>query len=491
MCVLAHPDDESLGTGGTLAKYAAEGVETYLVTATRGERGRFGDSTESPGPDVVGRDARSGASGGGEGARRPRGAASRLSGRRARQRRSGGSARGDRRPSPPRQPHVVITFGPDGAYGHPDHIAISQLTTAAIVAPRSDVARAVADASRLEAVLHRLEREDMGGVSGGAEEARRRPSTASSGRSSPWPDWAITTLIDTSAVWPTVWRAVQCHETQMSIYKNLASAAGGRPSRVCGARRSSIASFSLVNGGRAPRVGSVRGTAMTPNATSRARSPDLATGDDAGAVPRRSDIASSIRSPSGWRRCRMARDARRVAGRGAAGAQRGPWRCRRRAPKPRALLERATELLFEHSLFNGHPRFFGYITSSPAPIGVLGDLLAAAINQNVGAWRLSPMATEIEAQTVRWIAELIGFPTDAGGLLVSGGNMANFVCFLAARAAKAGGTCARRACRRIGRRWRSTPRPKRTPGFRKPPISSASAPTRSAGFRSTSSSAWT
>ena len=43
MCVLAHPDDESLGTGGTLAKYAAEGVATYLVTATRGERGRFGE----------------------------------------------------------------------------------------------------------------------------------------------------------------------------------------------------------------------------------------------------------------------------------------------------------------------------------------------------------------------------------------------------------------------------------------------------------------
>ena len=100
------------------------------------------------------------------------------------------------------------------------------------------------------------------------------------------------------------------------------------------------------------------------------------------------------------------------------------------------LLEEASRLLFEHSLFNGHPRFFGYITSSPAPIGALGDLLAAAVNQNVGAWRLSPMATEIEAQTVRWIAELIGFPIDAGGLMVSGGNMANFVGFLAARTAK-------------------------------------------------------
>ena len=102
------------------------------------------------------------------------------------------------------------------------------------------------------------------------------------------------------------------------------------------------------------------------------------------------------------------------------------------------LLRRASHALFEHSLFNGHPRFFGYITSSPAPIGMLGDLLAAAVNPNMGAWALSPLATEIELQTVRWIAELIGYPTASGGLLVSGGNMANFVCFLAARAARAG-----------------------------------------------------
>ena len=101
------------------------------------------------------------------------------------------------------------------------------------------------------------------------------------------------------------------------------------------------------------------------------------------------------------------------------------------------LVSDAAGLLFDHSLFNGHPRFFGYITSSPAPIGMLGDFLAAALNQNVGAWGLAPLATEIEGQAVRWIAELIGFPTNCGGLLVSGGNMANFVCFLAARAAKA------------------------------------------------------
>jgi glutamate/tyrosine decarboxylase-like PLP-dependent enzyme len=101
------------------------------------------------------------------------------------------------------------------------------------------------------------------------------------------------------------------------------------------------------------------------------------------------------------------------------------------------LFDEATGLLFDHSLFNGHPRFWGYITSSAAPIGTLADLLAAAVNPNVGAAVLSPIATEIEAQTIRWIADLIGYPRSCGGLLVSGGNMANFVCFLAARKAKA------------------------------------------------------
>src|SRR5215831_10372046 len=59
---------------------------------------------------------------------------------------------------------------------------------------------------------------------------------------------------------------------------------------------------------------------------------------------------------------------------------------------PERLLEEAAELLFAHSLYNGHPSFFGYITSSAAPIGVLGDLLAASVNANVGGFTLSPMA---------------------------------------------------------------------------------------------------
>jgi aromatic-L-amino-acid decarboxylase len=102
------------------------------------------------------------------------------------------------------------------------------------------------------------------------------------------------------------------------------------------------------------------------------------------------------------------------------------------------MVDEVADTLFQHSLFNGHPRFWGYITSGPSPIGVLADLVASAVNSNVGAWKLAPVATEIEAQTVRWVAELIGYPADCGGLMVSGGNMANFVCFLAARRAQVG-----------------------------------------------------
>ena len=55
MCVLAHPDDEALGNGGILARYASEGIETYLVTATRGERGWFGREEEYPGLEALGK----------------------------------------------------------------------------------------------------------------------------------------------------------------------------------------------------------------------------------------------------------------------------------------------------------------------------------------------------------------------------------------------------------------------------------------------------
>ena len=100
------------------------------------------------------------------------------------------------------------------------------------------------------------------------------------------------------------------------------------------------------------------------------------------------------------------------------------------------LLAEVTPFLIEHSLHNGHPRFFGYITSSAAPLGALADLLASAINQNCGLRDLSPAANEIEMQSVQWLAELVGYPAPCGGIMVSGGNMANILALLAARHAR-------------------------------------------------------
>lgn len=97
------------------------------------------------------------------------------------------------------------------------------------------------------------------------------------------------------------------------------------------------------------------------------------------------------------------------------------------------LLSSTADLLFEHSLLNGHPKFLGYITSSAAPIGAFADLLASSVNPNVGAQILSPVATEIEKQTIKWLAEFIGVSPTYGGILVSGGSMANFTAFVAAR----------------------------------------------------------
>jgi aromatic-L-amino-acid decarboxylase len=100
------------------------------------------------------------------------------------------------------------------------------------------------------------------------------------------------------------------------------------------------------------------------------------------------------------------------------------------------IVNRAADLLLNYSLLNGHPKFFGYITSSAAPIGALADLLAAAVNPNVGAHVLSPVATAIEKQVIKWLGAFIGLPVSFDGILVSGGNMANFTAFFAAIHAK-------------------------------------------------------
>ena len=242
MCVLAHPDDESLGTGGTLAKYAAEGVETFLVTATRGERGRFGRRRRSPGADVVGRvrEAELLAAAKELGVREvtllgyPDGALDRCDHAAAQQVIAGHLRR--------IRPQVVITFGPEGAYGHPDHIAIWQLTTAAIVRS-ADREFAV---SKL--YLHRVERADVGRVPGGAQ---KLTSTVDGVERQvvPSPDWAITTRIDTSAVWPTVWRAVSVPSDADEHLREPRELPAEHQRSLWGTQEF-YRVFSLVNGGR-------------------------------------------------------------------------------------------------------------------------------------------------------------------------------------------------------------------------------------------------
>jgi LmbE family N-acetylglucosaminyl deacetylase len=257
--VLAHPDDESLGVGGTLAKYASEGVDVFLLTATRGERGRFHghrpEESQHPGPSALA-EIREG---------ELRAAASVLGVRHV-------SLldypdqhvdRADPREAIERivtelrrvRPHVVVTFGPDGAYGHPDHIAISQFTTAAIVAAadaafvcgRDDAASPPHSASKFyylawPASTWGAYQAAVGNLYSTVDAVERHAT--------PWPDWAITTSIDARSVWATVWRAAACHESQLAGYARLKDLAPAQHEDLWG-RQSFYRVFSTVNGGRA------------------------------------------------------------------------------------------------------------------------------------------------------------------------------------------------------------------------------------------------
>jgi glutamate/tyrosine decarboxylase-like PLP-dependent enzyme len=93
--------------------------------------------------------------------------------------------------------------------------------------------------------------------------------------------------------------------------------------------------------------------------------------------------------------------------------------------------------ILPHSARQGSPRWFGFVNGSGTQIGALADALASTLNPNVGGWRASPAATEVERQTVRWLAELLGYPTDCGGVFVSGGTMANVTALRTALRARA------------------------------------------------------
>jgi LmbE family N-acetylglucosaminyl deacetylase len=256
MAVLAHPDDESLGFGGTLARYSSEEVETHLVTATRGERGRFFSPDRKTEPAEVGRvrEAELRAASAMLGVREvfilgyPDGAVDQIDAA------TGIAAivRHIRRV----RPHVVVTFGPDGAYGHPDHIAISQFATAAVVCA-ADAGYDAGDGSagdrspahRVAKLYYLAWRNEKWAA---YQAALRKLTSMVDGvarQATPWPDWAVTTVIDTSAYWPVVWKAVCCHQTQMSIYGQLEQLSEEQQRALWGSQEFYRA-CSAVNGGR-------------------------------------------------------------------------------------------------------------------------------------------------------------------------------------------------------------------------------------------------
>lgn len=250
MGVLAHPDDESLATGGVLAKYAAEGVETYLLTATRGERGWWGRAEDNPGLTELGRirEAELRAAARALGLREvvlldyidgeldqadPIEAAVKIAAQLRRVR-----------------PDVVITFDPDGVYGHPDHIAISQLTMAAIVlaadATHADGGRPPHRVSKLyyrtftaaHLAAYQVAFGDLVMHIDGKER-----------RAVGWPEWAVTTRVDTGAYWPQVWAAVEKHCSQLPGYQKLKNLPTEHHRNLWGVQ-TYYRAFSLVNGGR-------------------------------------------------------------------------------------------------------------------------------------------------------------------------------------------------------------------------------------------------
>jgi glutamate/tyrosine decarboxylase-like PLP-dependent enzyme len=97
------------------------------------------------------------------------------------------------------------------------------------------------------------------------------------------------------------------------------------------------------------------------------------------------------------------------------------------------LLEIFRDVVVDGSRHNGHPRFFGYVSSPGTAVAALADLLASVLNANLPAWRSAPAPTELERLTIDWIKEALGYPPAAGGLFTSGGSMANLAALAAAR----------------------------------------------------------
>jgi len=257
LAVLAHPDDETLGLGGLLARCADEGVATYLVTATHGQSGRYHDARPGdPGHPGL------------EGLARIREAELRaaiaLLG--VRELHLLGYVDGKLDQADPREvidriaahvrrirPHVVVTFAQDGGYGHPDHVAICQLATAACVRA-ADAGSAGAELAGLapHAVAKLYYMAWSAGAMAAYQEAFKTLVSKVDGVdrvNQPWPDWSLTTVVDTRAYWPTVWQAVLCHDSQVGNYAKLKDLSPQGHEELWN-RATFYRVFSTVNGGR-------------------------------------------------------------------------------------------------------------------------------------------------------------------------------------------------------------------------------------------------
>jgi aromatic-L-amino-acid/L-tryptophan decarboxylase len=114
------------------------------------------------------------------------------------------------------------------------------------------------------------------------------------------------------------------------------------------------------------------------------------------------------------------------------------------------LLAHLRELTFEQSLLMGHPGFFAYICGAGTVPGAAAELLAAGLNPCLGGYRLGPGANEIELHLTRWLAQRFGLPEGSGGMIMTGGAMANFVALKCARDAALGHDVRERGVREHG-----------------------------------------
>lgn len=249
LAIFPHPDDETLGLGSTLARYSAEGVETCLVCATRGERGWFDSEGPNPGFDGVARirEAELACAAEHLGLREvyfldyidgdvDQAEANEIIGRIVSHIRR-------------IQPQVVVTFAPDGAYGHPDHIALSQFTNGAIVCAADASFADGQPAHRVSKLYYMVDSVDVvnaaneafGGISMDVDGVTRHHIG--------WEDWQITTRLDNNKYMDRVRDALRCHRSQLPGYGPMAEWTAEELARVFGIGQFYRA-FSLVNGGR-------------------------------------------------------------------------------------------------------------------------------------------------------------------------------------------------------------------------------------------------